>query len=41
VQPLNESHQNVGESPVRLKRMDETNYTTAEVAKIEIAIKNL
>jgi hypothetical protein len=39
VQSLNESLQRVGESPVILKRIGETNYTTAKVAEIESAVR--
>jgi hypothetical protein len=38
-QSLNESHQSVGESPVRLKRIGETKYATIKVAEIEIALR--
>jgi hypothetical protein len=38
VQSLNENLQSVGESPVRLKKIGETNYTT-KVAKTESAIR--
>jgi hypothetical protein len=39
VQSLNESLQSVGESPVGLKRIGKTNYTTTEMAKIESAVR--
>jgi hypothetical protein len=39
VQSLNESHQSVGESPVKLKRISETKYATTKVATIEICLK--
>lgn len=39
VQSLNESHQSVGESQVRLKTIGETKYATTKVAKIEIALR--
>jgi hypothetical protein len=39
VSSLNESFQSVGESPVRLKRICETNYTPTEVATIESAVR--
>jgi hypothetical protein len=39
VQSLNESLQSVGELPVRLRRIGETNYTITKVAKIESAVR--
>jgi hypothetical protein len=39
VQSLNESLQSVYESPLRLKRIDETNYTTTEMTKIVSSVR--
>jgi hypothetical protein len=39
VPSLNESFQSVGETPVRLKTICETNYTATEVATIESAVR--